>query len=261
MDRHGARGPDWYDSIWLNAFFAAQDVVRAICPARLDEFVRAFDPLRTSPEFVARHLPQAIDRNMLQRILEIVRSIPRETYELHEMQRFGRFVVHDHPLIDRIQAELTAHVSDLAGEALEPSYNFLSFYTRLARCEPHLDAPSAKWTFDICLDQSDPWPIHFSAIEPWPESAASASAQDIVADPDREFTTVSMEPGDAILFSGSSQWHYRDALPKDGRKRFCDLLFLHFIPLGTRRLVKPAEWPDLFGIPELAEIPGLAQAG
>lgn len=261
MDRNDAHGPDWYDSIWLNAFFAAQDVVRDVCPARLEEFVRAFDPLRTSPDFVARHHPRAIDQTLLDRIREIVRSIPRETYELHEMQRFGRFVVHDHPQIDRVQAELTDHISALAGEALEPSYNFLSFYTRLARCEPHLDAPSAKWTFDICIDQSDPWPIHFSAIEPWPDRVTAVSPRDIVADPARAFSSVTMQPGDAILFSGSSQWHYRDAMPKDGRKRFCDLLFLHYIPAGTRRLVKPAEWPELFGIPELASIPGLAQAG
>jgi hypothetical protein len=63
-----------------------------------------------------------------------------------------------------MQRELVARVSDLVGEEVEPSYNFLSLYTRMGIFEPHLDAPSAKWTLDICIDQSEPWPIYFSQI-------------------------------------------------------------------------------------------------
>ena len=31
-----------------------------------------------------------------------------------------------------------------------------------------MDAPDAKWTLDLCNEQSDAWPIHFSRIMPWP---------------------------------------------------------------------------------------------
>ena len=62
-----------------------------------------------------------------------------------------------------------------------------------------------------------------------------------------------MEPGQAILFSGSSQWHYRDAMPALSTKSSCDLLFLHFIPRGTRELLNPLKWARLFDIPELVK--------
>ena len=115
----------------------------------------------------------------------------------------------------------------------------------------------------LCLDQSEPWPIHFSQIVPWPERRAEVAASASAAIPEQanlQFRAVAMDPGDAILFSGSSQWHYRDPLPDDGRKHFCDLLFLHFIPRGAGDLILPVNWALLFGIPELAELPGLAEA-
>ncbi len=35
---------------------------------------------------------------------------------------------------------------------------------------PHMDAPDAMWTLDICLEQSEPWPISFSQPVDWPEN-------------------------------------------------------------------------------------------
>lgn len=255
--------PKWYDSVWLSAYYAAKDVVARVAPARLEEFVRSFDVLRTSPDFSARHLPQVIDLPLLGHIRDVIRAIPRDKYEMHEMKSFGRFIVHDYPEITALQATLVDKVSEWAGEAVEPSYNFLSLYTRLGVCEPHLDSPSAKWTLDICVDQSEPWPIQFSQIVPWPEQRprlADDWRDEIKANGSLQFRSLELNPGDAILFSGSSQWHYRNPLPRDGVKRFCDLLFLHFIPRGARRIVTPANWPVLFDIPELAEIPNLDRA-
>jgi hypothetical protein len=255
--------PKWYDSVWLSAYFAAKDIVTRVAPERLDEFVRSFDILRTSPGFSARHLPQIIGPALLEQIRGIVRAIPRDKYEMHEMKLFGRFIVHDYPEITKLQNSLADKVSEWAGEAVEPSYNFLSLYTKMGVCEPHLDAPSAKWTLDICVDQSEPWPIHFSQIVPWPEQRSRLSddwTREIKANASLHFSSLVLEPGDAILFSGSSQWHYRNALPRDGVKRHCDLLFLHFIPRGASEIVRPINWPGLFGIPELAGIPNLSEA-
>ena len=176
--------------------------------------------------------------------------------ELHEARRFGRFIVHDLPEFTRLQHQLTELVSQAAGEAVEPSYSFLSLYTKMGVCEPHLDAPSAKWTLDICIDQSEPWPIHLSQIIPWPEAFADLEDDwqaSIKADPQLNFSTEVLMPGDAILFSGSSQWHYRDPLPQGEGKRFCDLLFLHYIPKGAGEIVRPDKWAKHFGIPELAQ--------
>jgi hypothetical protein len=64
------------------------------------------------------------------------------------------------------------------------------------------------------------------------------------------FMPYTLWPGQAVVFSGSSQWHYRNAMPDASGRQFCDLLFFHFIPRGTGELVVPANWPRLFGVPE-----------
>ena len=255
--------PSWYDSMWLKAYLDAKDVIARVAPDRLEEFVRSFDVLRTRPDFTARHMAQAINPALLEEIRTAVREVPREKYEFGEMKLFGRFMVHDLPEFTALQAMLVDQVSDWAGEAVEPWYNFLCLYTRMGVCRPHLDSPLAKWTLDLCVSQSAPWPIHFSQIVPWPENSADVARgtpDGIEADPALRFKSVAMEPGDAILFSGSSQWHYREPLPQDGSKHFCDLLFLHYIPRGAEQLIVPANWPQMFGIPELAQVPSLAEA-
>ena len=255
--------PKWYDSVWLSVYYAAKDIVARVAPEKLEPFIRSFDVLRTRPDFSTVRLPQVIDPALLGEIRATVRAVPREKYEMHELKSFGRFVVHDLPEFTALQHRMTDQVSDWAGEAVEPSYNFLSLYTRMGICEPHLDSPSAKWTLDICIDQSEPWPIHFSKIIAWPEDRPHM-AQDwraeICGNADLGFESVAMMPGDAVLFSGSSQWHYREAHPRGGGKHFCDLLFFHYIPEGAGELIRANNWAALFGIPELADIPLIEKA-
>ena len=136
---------------------------------------------------------------------------------------------HDIAEFSTLQDSLVDQASEWAGEPLESSYNFLSLYTRMGVCNPHLDSPSAKWTLDLCIDQSEPWPIHLSQVVPWPDKNAQIGenwTSEIKEDRSLNFSASTLNPGDAILFSGSSQWHYRDALPRDGGKRYCDLLFM-----------------------------------
>ena len=259
-----AISPPWYDSVWLGKYLAAKDVIARVAPGRLSEFIDRFAALRTDPSFTVKSLPGLFDEGMLAGIAETVRAIPREKMELHELQRFGRLIVHDHPPFTELQRSLTDRVSEWAGEQVEPSYNFLSLYSKLGVCEPHLDAPSAKWTLDICIGQSEPWPIHFSQIVPWPEERLDLAEdwqKDLKSRQDLAYCSQSLLPGDAILFSGSGQWHYRDAMPKRRGRQFCDLLFFHFIPEGTAEIVRPGNWAALFDIPELASIPGIDQSG
>lgn len=250
----------WYDSPWLSKYFAARDVVERVAPSKLKAFVEAFNVLRTDLDFVVRDVPNVFDEATLARIRNVVRSIPMSEMETHEVKRFGRLIVHDHPFFSELQRDLITLVSQLAGEEIEPRYNFLSLYTRMGICEPHLDAPSAKWTLDVCIDQSAPWPIHFSQIVPWPEEPLYFEGDwqtAIKTAPHLQFQSKVLTPGNGILFSGSGQWHYRDALAAASSRGHCDLLFFHFIPKGTREIVSPRNWARLFDIPELAHIPGI----
>ena len=254
--------PQWYDSVWLAKYVEAKEVVARIAPERLDEFVRSFDILRVPADFSQRFVPGFLPPALLEQIRQEAREIPRQWLQHEEVEEFGRFVVRDWPAFTALHVELVDRVSELAGEPLEASYNFLSLYTKMGVCEPHLDAPSAKWTLDVCIDQSDEWPIYFSQVVPWPERREDIRRIDLAAiksDPSLSFREEVLTPGDAVLFSGTNQWHYRDPLPrKQGGRAYSDLLFFHFIPRGSYRLIQPKEWAEIFAIPALAEIPGIA---
>ena len=257
---HEADRKQWYDAVWLAKFIEAKAIVARVAPGRLREFAASFDVLRVPPDFTQRFLPGFFSEGQLERIRAAVRAIPVDRLRTDEIDSFGRFIVRRWPEFTRLQTSLVDLVSDLAGEPVEPSYNFLSLYTKMGVCRPHLDTPSAKWTLDICIAQSEPWPIHFSQAVPWPESAEELqerSPRSLREDPALYFTAEVLTPGDAVLFSGSNQWHYRDALPQRPGRQFCDLLFFHYVPFGTAELVQPRNWARLFDIPELAEMADL----
>jgi len=249
----------WYDSWWLSAFSAARRTLRQVNPAVLDRFEGEIDVLRTRPDFEVQRADGLLDAAALDGVRRVIASLGRDELspkDIYEARTFGRFITRNHPAFTELQARLAPLVSEAAGEPVEPSYNFLSLYGAPGVCAPHIDAPPAKWTLDICVDQSAPWPIHFSQVVPWPESGvapaeAEAWADAIKRSPGLRFTPVTLEPGQAVIFSGSSQWHYRDRMPRGAGRQFCDLLFFHYIPAGTSDLVWPDRWADRFGVPEL----------
>jgi len=245
----------WYDSGWLSAYVLAKDFIRQNYPNKLDDFVHAFDVFRTDPAFSIKKLPRLFDESTLSELKELISHADVHRTPQHELRDFGRFVVHDLPYANALQKSITDMVGDLVGEPVEPRYNFLSMYWEMGVCGVHMDAPFAKWTVDFCIEQSSLWPIHFSKIVPWPEEGVNPNEdwQDAIkSDPANRFESYEMQPGEALIFSGSSQWHYRDPIERANAENFCNLLFFHFIPAGTSELTLPKNWKDIFGIPDLA---------
>lgn len=251
----------WYDSVWLEHYARAKQIIRRVKPVALDAFVEAMQPLRTHPAFRVKVLDRVLDDVTLGKIRHIVKSLRPMDFELHEAQQFKRFIVHDHPYFTELQRQTTALVSAAVNEPVEPCYNFLSLYTAAGVCPVHMDSPEAKWTLDICLNQSEPWPLWISDVQPWPEADPDAKLsawqgddweQSIKQSPAAHFRAYTMQPGQGTVFSGSSQWHYRDAMPASSIASHCDLLFFHFVPAGTAELVRSKNWARWFDIPELA---------
>ena len=236
----------WYDSVWLHQYERARAIITAVRPAALEGFEQRLRVLRTRLDFRETLVDAAFGPGDLDAIGRAVASIQAATLETHEIREFGRFIIHDHPAFTALHAEVVPLVSELAGEPVEPTFNFLALYTAKGVCDLHLDTPRAKWTLDLCLRQKAPWPIHFSAVQPWPAAGDDPRPASL------PFTAYNLEPGQAVLFSGSSQWHYRDPMPRGGT--FCDLLFFHFCPAGMSEWVRPQNWARLFGIPELHEL-------
>ena len=249
----------WYDAIWLGVYARARSIVANQRPERLAEFEAAFEPLQAPESFSTRRLQGLISRAQLNELSEMIRNIARETVEPHEFLSFGREVVHDHPALSDFQDNLIPLVSELADEPLIAGYNFISLYHNLGICEPHLDAPTSKWTLDICVDQSAPWPIHVSDPVPWPlDVSFGEDWQSEIVDQHRDhITEYVMNPGDALFFAGSNQWHYRDRIPRTTNNNFCHLIFLHYVPVDCEHLLEPARWPDYFNLPELEALADL----
>jgi hypothetical protein len=190
-------------------------------------------------------------------IKALAASLPLEKLELHEMRGFGRFVVRDHAALSALESSMIRLVSECAGEEVEISYSFLSLYTKLGKCPVHIDAPFGKWMVDICIEQSEPWPIHLSQVVGWPEDFSYQGedwSERIIGDPAHVFTSYTLEPGHALLCSASSQWHYRESLARPGGSSFASILMFHFIPKGMHDLVQPRNWARLFNVPALAQI-------
>jgi hypothetical protein len=245
----------WYDSHWLQSYAQAKAIIAKTCPGRLSEFEATLSVLRAPDDFRVKHIKDLLSPDALHRALEIVAALKTTDLEQHEMFRFGRAVVHNQPELTELQHALTNQVAELVGEDIEPSYNFLSLYNNLGVCEPHMDAPSAKWTLDLCLDQSEPWPISFSQVRPWPEEFQFQGddwQQKILNNPELQFDTFAPQVNEALLFAGSNQWHYRERIARTRPQNFCHLLFFHYIPKGCGELIDPGNWRDIFDIPELA---------
>jgi hypothetical protein len=247
----------WYDSNWLTKYQRAKDVIRRVQPETLPVFVAALSRLRTGADFTTTRIRGLFDDATMATIRQTINTFQLTNLEFHELKKFGRFVVHDHPFFTELQNKAIDVVSEAVGEPVEASYNFVSLYKKVGVCPVHMDAPQAKWTLDLCIEQSAPWPIHLSQVVPWPEGLTLKEddwQRAIKESPDYEFTSYSLEPGEALIFSGSSQWHYRDPMQLDGKEHFCSLVFFHFVPKGMLEAVTPKNWARLFGIPQLADL-------
>jgi hypothetical protein len=247
----GDRYP-WYDGRWLGAYAAALRILSERRPELVEPFEQALAVLRVPPSFETRELPGLLDPASLGAFEELIRGFGVADVTTHEATTFGRLVVHDHPVVLEVQHQLLDLASRLAGEPLVPSYTFVSLYTGSGVCAVHLDAPPAKWTLDLCVRQSEPWPLHVSQPVPWPVDGVADEGWEarVLGDPGLRFRPVTLEPGGAVFFGGSSQWHHRAPHP-GAHDAYCDLVFLHFIPAGTEDLVRPEAWATLFDAPEL----------
>ena len=189
-------------------------------------------------------------------IRQTINTFQLTTLEGHEVKKFGRFVVHDDPFFTELQKKTIGLVSEAAGEPVEASYNFVSLYKKVG-VFPRSHGYSTR--------QMDIGPVlnrarrgRFMLARSLPGRNTSFTEDDwqraIKESPDYEFASYNLEPGEALIFSGSSQWHYRDPMQLDGNGHFCSLVFFHFVPKGMLETVRPKNWARLIGIPELADL-------
>jgi hypothetical protein len=249
----------WYDSHFFRRYEVARFYLSDVNPAALSMFEAGFAALKAPPDFQPIMLADLFDDATRERIGEVIKGMQHESSDaqsLWEKQKFGRRVIWDHPFFLQLQRDLMSVVSNLVGCDLTLGYNFLSLYSGEGICGVHMDQPISMYTLDYCIDQGEEWPIHFSRIVDWPtyDDIKGFDPARLKADPDLAFRPYVLKPNQALIFNGSSQWHYRDAIVPGS---FCHLLFFHYFPAGCERLVDPLLWAEHFDLPQLKPLADL----
>jgi hypothetical protein len=120
-----------------------------------------------------------------------------------EYGEFNRRYRHNNPLFKEMHYEIADKVSLLLGTKVKPSYVFCSMYhPSIGICPPHVDRPQCKYTLDVCINQKEPWAINIAGVDYY------------------------LEESEAMLYSGTDHWHYRDKIQEGN---YCDLVFFHFV--------------------------------
>ena len=247
----------WYDSGWLRAYHQAKNLLRDSRPDKVVEFVTSCQKLAIPENFEAKHERRLFDANSLAELNGIANSLSNDDLEMDEFLSFGRQSAHHHPGFDNLHQSLTSMVTNLTGVEVEPSYTHLALYNNFGSLPIHMDAPDAGFTIDICLKQSEVWPIYVSKVVDWPITLNSSDFgwdRSLKESLELDFKQYCLEEGDALLFGGCNQWHYRDRIPRGNTRNFCKLLFLHYVPKGCKALLDPLNWAEIFELPELASI-------
>lgn len=163
---------------------------------------------------------------------EYVPFLPMKTDDTDFMRRYANDVDF---LVD-LHLKITDYASEIFEEKLKPSYAFLSLYDNNGQCRLHIDRPQCYRTIDYLIDQDDsnPWPI---CIGP-PITDEQREALDEIEDKETyieqheeeimsstKWSTISLNPNDAALYSGTHSWHYRPT-KSNGRS---SLVFWHFV--------------------------------
>jgi hypothetical protein len=128
-----------------------------------------------------------------------------------DTQEPNRYRDHDEPLARFFHHRLAAHVSELAGEPVRPSYAYFVSYQTGAKLAAHRDRAQCAFSISLLLDYTpepegpSPWPL-------WLEGRA-----------------IALGLGDALLYRGTELRHWRDPLPAGHAS---SSLLLHYVPAG-----------------------------
>lgn len=110
------------------------------------------------------------------------------------------------PLVE-LQCLQTVNLSRIVGNTLLPTYNYARVYGQGDELKPHKDRESCEVSITLCLDENGPaWPIFMTK-------------------PDGNVSSISLFPGDAIVYLGCRSTHWRGPLHLPKYKQ----AFLHYV--------------------------------
>jgi hypothetical protein len=140
--------------------------------------------------------------------------IARGFLSLGDAQSSRRFIVHNDPVSVWLHARLCPAVDRLLPISVRPSYTYLVSYLEGADLPRHTDREQCEYTLSL-------------AVDAWPDvSRAGAWPLHLQMGAENATVSVSLAPGDAVLFAGRRLAHFRDPLPMGSTSTS---LLLHFV--------------------------------
>jgi hypothetical protein len=124
-----------------------------------------------------------------------------------------RYALHNEPVAQFVHHQLSSLVRCVTGEALTPSYCFLSVYKTGSFLAKHSDRPQCAWNLSLLIDTDpekdlgDSWPIFLKVGD--------------------QTKAVRLEMGAGLLYRGTDIPHWRETL---GNGETNTLILCHFVP-------------------------------
>ena len=120
---------------------------------------------------------------------------------------------------------LTPTIAEITGADVLPSYDYFRIYQKDDVCRVHSDRPSCEHSVSLTLAYSDniPWPLEVGSIR---VSGEDPCEEDFGDEP---YSSVEMQPGDAVLYRGIDLRHGRT---RPNPNQWSAHLFLFWVERG-----------------------------
>lgn len=131
---------------------------------------------------------------------------------LGDNQTPRRYLAHNERIASFFHHQLTAIVSDIAGEPVKPSYVYVASYQPGARLPKHTDRPQCEFSISLCLDFT-------------PEPAGRTSLP-LCLETGQGTVKIFQHLGDGLLYRGCELPHFRTVLPRNCTSTS---IFFHYV--------------------------------
>jgi hypothetical protein len=181
-------------------------------PSALARFARAAHAFASAGHVVLRPLLPAAELAALRRYYRAL--LAAGLLPLAGPHHAAQFAAYNDPIGRFVHARLTAAMSALAGQPVEPSFSYLFVYDEGAALAPHKDRAQAEFSISLQIDHA-PEP---AAGTGWPLWLTSDDGRTVPAD---------LAIGDAVLYHGRAVTHHRGPLAAGQRST---VLVLEYVP-------------------------------
>lgn len=156
------------------------------------------------------------------------------TYNTPETQKWKSHGCHTFPPAVGLHRWLKDKLNETFELVLEETYNYSRKYVRGAILKAHTDRPSCEISTTICLDyktdDNTPWKIWLNNEKNWivekdDQLSLYDKVQNVPRSERKKSISVSLEPGDVLVYQGPNVVHWRDTLVGD----YSYHIFCHFV--------------------------------